>query len=185
MTPEKRKGSGGDVRRWLWGFRKPGRQPSQPTEKTTTAATGLRRPSLCSSFWGKGFGEPLLLLPDRPPLLISCVGEAGGTTTARKAATSTGPAVRQPTTKATAATQQRLPARHRQKGGEGRVGLQTMSIAGHISRAGLSRYSHVRMEAKRRALDEIAARQCAADEKRKEEAEQKQAAAASQPAMLQ
>jgi hypothetical protein len=35
----------------------------------------------------------------------------------------------------------------------------------------LSRYSHVRMEAKRRALDEIAARQRAADEKRKKEAE--------------
>ena len=32
-------------------------------------------------------------------------------------------------------------------------------IAAHISRAMLSRYSHVRMEAKRRALDEIAARQ--------------------------
>jgi hypothetical protein len=29
-----------------------------------------------------------------------------------------------------------------------------MSIAGHVSRAMLSRYSHVRMEAKRRALDE-------------------------------
>ena len=40
-----------------------------------------------------------------------------------------------------------------------------MSIAGHVSRAMLSRYSHVRMEAKRRALDEIAARQRAADEK--------------------
>jgi hypothetical protein len=46
-----------------------------------------------------------------------------------------------------------------------------MSIAGHVSRAMLSRYSHVRMEAKRRALDEIAARQRAADEKRKEEAD--------------
>src|ERR1039457_2583159 len=46
-----------------------------------------------------------------------------------------------------------------------------MSIAGHVSRAMLSRYSHVRVEAKRRALDEIAARQCAADEKRKEAAE--------------
>jgi integrase len=45
-----------------------------------------------------------------------------------------------------------------------------MSIAGHVSRAMLSRYSHVRMEAKRRALDEIAARQRDADEKRKEEA---------------
>ena len=39
-----------------------------------------------------------------------------------------------------------------------------MSIAGHVSRAMLSRYSHVRMEAKRRALDEIAARQGAADQ---------------------
>jgi integrase len=41
-----------------------------------------------------------------------------------------------------------------------------MSIAGHVSRAVPSRYSHVRMEAKRRALDEIATRQHAADEKR-------------------
>jgi Phage integrase family len=46
-----------------------------------------------------------------------------------------------------------------------------MSIAGHVSRAMLSRYSHVRMEAKRRALDEIATRQNAADEKRRQEAE--------------
>ena len=45
-----------------------------------------------------------------------------------------------------------------------------MSIAGHVSRATLSRYSHVRMEAKRRALDEIAARQRAADEKRLQQA---------------
>jgi len=43
--------------------------------------------------------------------------------------------------------------------------------AGHVSRAMLSRYSHVRMEAKRHALDEIAARQRAADEKRTVEAE--------------
>ena len=56
-----------------------------------------------------------------------------------------------------------------------------MSIAGHVSRAMLSRYSHVRMEAKRRALDEIAARQRAADQKRREEAEQReQVPAASQ-----
>jgi regulator of PEP synthase PpsR (kinase-PPPase family) len=52
-----------------------------------------------------------------------------------------------------------------------------MSIAGHVSRAMLSRYSHVRMKAKRRALDEIAARQRAADDKRKAEAERQQAAA--------
>jgi len=43
-----------------------------------------------------------------------------------------------------------------------------MSIAGHVSRAMLSRYSHVRMEAKRRALGEIAARQRGARERRKE-----------------
>ena len=46
-----------------------------------------------------------------------------------------------------------------------------MSIVGNVSRAMLSRYSHVRMEAKRRALDEIAARQNTADEKRKGDAE--------------
>jgi hypothetical protein len=52
-----------------------------------------------------------------------------------------------------------------------------MSIAGHVSRAMLSRYSHVRMEAKRRALDEIAARQRAADEQRQQEVEPQQRAA--------
>ena len=61
-----------------------------------------------------------------------------------------------------------------------------MSIAGHVSRAMFSRYSHVRMEAKRRALDEIAARQGAADEKRKAEAERReQAAVASQSTAVQ
>jgi hypothetical protein len=40
-----------------------------------------------------------------------------------------------------------------------------------LARALLSRYSHVRMEAKRRALDEIAPRQRAADEKRQNQAE--------------
>ena len=61
-----------------------------------------------------------------------------------------------------------------------------MSIAGHVSRAMLSRYSHVRMEAKRRALDEIATRQCAADKKRKKDAERrKQGAVASQSVLVQ
>jgi hypothetical protein len=60
-----------------------------------------------------------------------------------------------------------------------------LSIAGHVSRAMLSRYSHVRMEAKRRALDEIAARQIAADEKRKVEAERQQAAVAPRSATVQ
>jgi hypothetical protein len=46
-----------------------------------------------------------------------------------------------------------------------------MSIDGHVSRAMLSRYSHVRMEAKRRALDEIATRQRTADTKQQEAAE--------------
>jgi hypothetical protein len=60
-----------------------------------------------------------------------------------------------------------------------------MSIAGHVSSAMLSRYSHVRMEAKRRALDEIAARQCAADERRKEAARRRQAPAISQSVVVQ
>ena len=60
-----------------------------------------------------------------------------------------------------------------------------MSIAGHVSRAMLSRYSHVRMEAKRRAFDEIAARQRAADDRRKSEAERQQAAAVPQSAAVQ
>ena len=59
-----------------------------------------------------------------------------------------------------------------------------MSIAGHVSRAMLSRYSHVRMEAKRRALDEIAARQRAVDEKRRKDAEQRQVAAEAQAAVV-
>ena len=61
-----------------------------------------------------------------------------------------------------------------------------MSIAGHVSRAMLSRYPHVRMEAKRRALDEIAARQRAADEKRQLELERlQQAAVVSPPVVVQ
>ena len=49
-----------------------------------------------------------------------------------------------------------------------------MSIARHVSRAMLSRYSHVRMEAKRRALDEIAVRQRQADEARLRETQRQQ-----------
>jgi hypothetical protein len=49
----------------------------------------------------------------------------------------------------------------------------------------LSRYSHVRMEAKRRALDEIASRQCVADEKRKEEVERREQAPTSQTVVVQ
>ena|ERR1035437_1230648 len=60
-----------------------------------------------------------------------------------------------------------------------------MSIAGHVSRAMLSRYSHVRMEAKRRALDEIAARQIEADDKRHKEEQQQQAAMVSHAELVQ
>ena len=61
-----------------------------------------------------------------------------------------------------------------------------LSIAGHVSRAMLSRYSHVRMETKGRALDEIAAHQSAADEKRKDDTERRdQATAVSQSALVQ
>ena len=61
---------------------------------------------------------------------------------------------------------------------------EIMSTAGHISRAMLSRYSHVRMEAKRRALDEIAARQRAADEKRQQEVERQQPVAVGSPSAV-
>jgi integrase len=60
-----------------------------------------------------------------------------------------------------------------------------MSIAGHVSRAMMHRYSHVRMETKRRALDEIAARQCAADEKRQKEVERQQDAVMAETAVVQ
>ncbi len=61
-----------------------------------------------------------------------------------------------------------------------------MSIAGYVSRASLSRHSHVRKEARRGALDEVAERQCAADEKRMEAADRrKQQAAVAQPAVVQ
>jgi integrase len=43
-----------------------------------------------------------------------------------------------------------------------------MEIAGHVSRQMLSRYSHIRMEAKRKALTEVD-RQRAADKAQREE----------------
>ena len=59
-------------------------------------------------------------------------------------------------------------------------------VEAEIEPAGKVAQSHVRMEAKRRALDEIAARQRAADEKRQREAERsEQAAVASQAAVIQ
>jgi hypothetical protein len=58
------------------------------------------------------------------------------------------------------------------------------NIAGDVPRVMLSRHSHVRMEAKVRALDEIAARQVAADEKRKDEAERQQQPAVAAQAVV-
>src|ERR1019366_2911010 len=60
-----------------------------------------------------------------------------------------------------------------------------MSITGHVSRAMLSRHPHLWMEAKRRALDEIAAQQRAADEKRKEGEMRQQETAVSQSVLVQ
>jgi hypothetical protein len=60
-----------------------------------------------------------------------------------------------------------------------------MSIVGHASRAMLSRYSHVGMEANG-APSTRSSRACGADEKRHKEAEQqKQAAVASASALVQ
>jgi hypothetical protein len=52
-----------------------------------------------------------------------------------------------------------------------------MSIPGCVSRAMLSRYSHVRMEAKRRAPGNIAARQRTADARRQGGSQRQQAPA--------
>jgi hypothetical protein len=60
-----------------------------------------------------------------------------------------------------------------------------MSIAGHVSRAMLSRYSQVRMEAKRRAFDEIAVRQRTSEERRIVEAERQRAALVPPSAVVQ
>jgi hypothetical protein len=73
------------------------------------------------------------------------------------------------------------------RGGDSRHGRRSdQEYRRHVSRAMQSRCSHVRMEAKRRALDEIGARQGAADEKRKAEAEQPEpSTSASESAVLQ
>ena len=76
------------------------------------------------------------------------------------------------------------PPAWRGQAGSGAGDEVIMSIAGHVSRAMLSRYSNVRMEAKRRALDEIAERQRAADEKRKVEAERREQGAVATPAVV-
>jgi integrase len=61
---------------------------------------------------------------------------------------------------------------------ENGASLETIkSIVGHVSHQMVERYSHIRMEAKRKALDQIAANQRSADRKRKEEAGRQQRAA--------
>jgi hypothetical protein len=44
-----------------------------------------------------------------------------------------------------------------------------MSIAGHVSRAMLSRYSHIRTEAKRMALEDVERKRAAAKGRMKDE----------------
>jgi len=44
-----------------------------------------------------------------------------------------------------------------------------MSIAGHVSRAMLSRYSHIRTEAKRKALEDVERKRAAAKRRMKDE----------------
>jgi len=61
----------------------------------------------------------------------------------------------------------------------------TPSKASNQTEAMLSRYSHVRMEAKGRAPDEIAARQRAADEERKAEIERQGRATVSESVLVQ
>jgi hypothetical protein len=50
-----------------------------------------------------------------------------------------------------------------------------MEIAGHVSRQMLSRYSHIRMQAKREALEELARRRAAENATRKQSDAQAQA----------
>jgi hypothetical protein len=58
------------------------------------------------------------------------------------------------------------------------------SMAGHVSRAMLSCYSHVWMDAKQRTLDDIATRQCAADENRQQEIERQRLTAVAPAAVV-
>lgn len=48
-----------------------------------------------------------------------------------------------------------------------------MDIAGHVSRQMLKHYSHIRMEAKREALEAVSKKQYAAEQKKKEEDEKR------------
>jgi integrase len=58
---------------------------------------------------------------------------------------------------------------------EGGAGDQTiMDIAGHVSRQMLKHYSHIRMEAKREALEAVSKKQQAAENKKKEEDEKRE-----------
>jgi hypothetical protein len=59
-----------------------------------------------------------------------------------------------------------------------------MEIAGHVSRRMLSRYSHIRMQAKRKALEEIERRRAAEDETRRRRDAQAQARARQKSATL-
>lgn len=59
-----------------------------------------------------------------------------------------------------------------------------MEIAGHVSRQMLSRYSHIRTEAKRKALEDVE-RKRATDKQRRQEVEREQGAVLSQSVVVQ
>jgi hypothetical protein len=129
------------------------------------------RPRTCPHRWrtgGQGWAGGAGLEP---------VGPSAGkrASTRQRGAT---PKTRRPWSGSVMARCQRFRPRAHARNGRFQVGAFAMrvimSIAGHVSRAMLSRYTYVRMEAKRRALNEIAARQNAADEKRKEQAQRRQ-----------
>jgi hypothetical protein len=56
-----------------------------------------------------------------------------------------------------------------------------MDIAGHVSRQMLARYSHIRMEAKRKALEGIVNKPAAPQQAQQPPAEEKPTKAATQP----
>jgi hypothetical protein len=67
--------------------------------------------------------------------------------------------------------------KHRHKPATSWSGLLISALEAAVGELQEAACTHVRMVAKRRALDEIAARQIAADKKRKADAERQQAAA--------
>src|ERR1035437_321351 len=172
--------------RWLylWGRgRRLPRRGEANTQRGGNGGNGSPQTLSVFLFFGEGCGDPLLLLPGVGCLSGSRVLARAEEPLPRERAP--GPRDRQRANQRPGQQPQRPATGSRSPPGKitcaghawrrWRAGLQIMmGIAGHVSRAMLSRCSHVRMEAKQRAPDEIAARQIAADRKRKD-AERQQA----------